>query len=359
MRVFLLEGGNVQIGNVSADRINLAAIDRDDIVKKIGRTLLVFNLRFARKFKQPIWNNDLFTSKKFLSGSAFHFFNKAIPSDQFRSIKPTVGDIDTQIDAKLAPFVETFLDSITGDKFGYATFVGYKKSAGQFITLWSFENPKINVQIDLEMVEFDKGAPTDWSQFSHSSDWEDMRAGVKGVFHKYIIRALTTKTLREVIILKGKKETPTKTTLTDLAFSVGNGLRVKIEPVMDGVKIKEIDGLRVFKEIPTGKSSYVTDLTAMFEMLFGRVPSRTEIELFGSFVGCLELAKKYFSKQELDKVVLGFAHTLWGAGAQSLYRDDKLLDMKEKDVAMTKMLTTFSIKMPTEVTSLRTQFYAK
>lgn len=341
---YISEGGNVQIGDTSAERIDLSKIDRNSIVTRLNRTLQMINLRFQKSYGLPLWNSELFASKKFLSGSAFHFFNKAIATPEFVKYKNTVGDIDTQVDKAQEANIKQFLDSIVGEKFGYVTFVGYKPSAGQFITLWAFDQPKINIQIDMELVDFAEGKPTDWSQFSHSSDWADMKEGIKGVFQKYLLRAMTTKTLREIIILKGKKETPTKVVSTDLAFSVGQGLRVKIAPVLDGNKQREIDGLPVFKEIPTKESTYINDLKVMFEVLFGSAPNSTELEMFGSFVGGLQLIKKHFSKAEQLKVVEGFLFTIWGPAAQGLYRGDPALDQREKGAALAKMLDVFGIQ---------------
>jgi hypothetical protein len=256
----LTEGGNVQIGDKSAERIDLNKISRDDITPEIEQTLDAFNAAFKKLHNIPIWSGELFASKKFLSGSAFHFFDRAIATAEFKQYKNTVGDIDTQVDAALEKSVEAFLSTNAGKKFGAATLIGHKNSAGQSISLWYFDKHKINVQIDLEYVDFANGVPTDWSQFSHSSDWSDIKAGIKGAFHKYAMRALTSKTLRDIIILKGKKEVPTKIKATDLAFSVTQGLRTKIEPVTIDGKHQHKDGLQVYREIPTKSSSYTNYL---------------------------------------------------------------------------------------------------
>lgn len=359
-RQFILEGGNVQIGDVSAERIDLSKIDRSSIVTRINRTLQMVNLQFQKRYGLPLWNKELFASKKFLSGSAFHFFNKAIATPEFVKYKNTVGDIDTQVDKAQEKNIKEFLDSITGQKFGYVTFIGYKSSAGQFITLWQFSQPQINVQIDLELVDFAEGQPTEWSQFSHSSDWADMKEGIKGVFQKYLLRAMTTKTLREIIVLKGKKETPTKVTTTDLAFSVGQGLRVKIAPVMDGDKHRTMDGLQVYKEIPTKESTYINDLKVMFEVLFGVKPKPVELEMFGSFVGGLQLIKKHFTTAEQKKVVDGFAYTLWGPGGQGLYRGNPELDQREKMAAFMKMVDTLGVGYDeNKIDKMRVEYYEK
>lgn len=355
----ILEGGNVQIGDISAERIDLKKFNRDWIVERLFRTLKVINLSFQKEFGLPLWNTNLFKSKKFLSGSAFHFFNREIATAEFIKYKNTVGDIDTQVDKALESQIQKFLDSSIDKKYGYASLIGYKKSVGQFITLWGFDNPKINIQIDLELVDFIDGFPTEWSQFSHSSAWEDMRLGIKGVFQKYLLRAFTTKSLREIIILKGKKETPTKILSTDLAFSVTQGLRVKINPVLnpDGSHMK-IDDLLVYKEIPTRESTYTNDLKNIFKILFNTTPTPKDLENFQSFIGGLQLANQYLTIPEKQNLIKGFTYTLFGPGAQSLYRDNPELDNTEKMVALNKMIDVLGVTIDREnINKMRIDYY--
>ena len=79
----LNEGGNVTIstqsGNVSADKIDLTKTNRDAIAVDILTALHLFNSAFKQEYNVPIWNDELFSSKKFLSGSSLHFLNKNIP----------------------------------------------------------------------------------------------------------------------------------------------------------------------------------------------------------------------------------------------------------------------------------------
>ena len=358
LKIQLNEGGNVRIGDQEAERIDLSKISRDEITNTIEKVLDSVNSKFKAEYGLPIWSGELFASKEFLSGSAFHFFDKAIPTKEFKQYKNTVGDIDTQVDKSLAKEVESFLNKHEGVKFGPAKLLGFKKSSGQLITLFEFDDPKTNIQIDLEFVDFLNGKPTEWSAFSHSSDWNDIKAGIKGVFQKYALRALSTRTLRDIIILKTKKETPTKIKTTDLAFSVTAGLRVKIEPVMDGNEHRHIDGLPVYREIPKTSSTYVTELTSMFSMFFDKEPTKAELAKFGSFIGCVELVKEHFSVADQAKFILGFAHTLWGVGAQPLYRGNSELDNKEKLVAFNKMISILGNKFDhSEIEAMRAEYY--
>jgi len=337
---YLKEGGNVVIGDVSAERIDLSKHDRDKISNKLLKAINVINAAYIRKHGTPLWSKHLIKTRKFLSGSSFHFFNKSIPTKDFVGVKTHLGDIDTQVDQSQEKNIEEFLNSIIGKTFGYITFIGFKKSAGQFITLWNIKGPDLNVQIDLELVEFENQEPTEWSQFSHSSSWEDLKEGIKGVAHKYILRAITAKAIREIILLKGKRQTPHKILSYDLAFSVQRGLRQKIEPVLDenGEQVQQ-DGILVYKEIPTSESNYIKDVSMMFKILFDREPKGNDIRDFGSFVGILKLVYNYLSVQEPTKFIEGFAYSLWGKGATGMYRGNPTSDNEEKTVMFNKMIS--------------------
>ena len=360
VREVILEGGNVQIGAQSAERIDLKKLQRDQIVPLIDDALKAINAGFQGMFKRPLWNPALLTSRRFLSGSAFHFFNLAgIPTDQFVKYKPTVGDIDTQVDQSLADEAKQFLDAAQGQQFGPATLVGYKASVEQLITLWSFKNPAINIQIDLEFVEYEGDEPSEWAQFSHSSAWNDIEAGIKGVFHKYLLRALSTPSLRDVVILSGKKETPKVVKTTDLAFAVTRGLRYKLSPVMDDGKQRKIDGLDVFKEIPTKDSTYETNLFVIAKIFFGKKFNSNDLQQFWSFLGTLELVKKYFNKEQQAAVIQGFVYTLFGPGAQSLYREDPAQDAQDKNAALEIMVKTLGVGYDrAAVDAMRKDYYA-
>ena len=113
----LVCGGNVQIGDREAQRIDLTKFSRDEIVPVIRKGLKAISDAFKSSYGLPIWDDDLFTSNKYLSGSAFHFFDTAIPSTLFVSKKPTVGDIDTQVDIAMTPQIKQFLDKSEGKTF--------------------------------------------------------------------------------------------------------------------------------------------------------------------------------------------------------------------------------------------------
>jgi len=362
---FIAEGGNVQIGDVEADRIDLKSVDRSMVVNRIGKVLKLVNLMYQRRYGVPLWNPSLFKSKQFLSGSSMHFFDVAIPTPEFKKYKNTVGDIDTQVDSAQKDNIKEFLTHITGQTFNYVTMVGFKQTAAQFITLWSFKEPRINVQIDFEMVDFEHGFPTAFSRFSHSSSWEDMKEGIKGVFHKYMLRALTSTTRRKVFILKmvgrgkARAEQEQLVDVNSLAFSIDRGLRNKLEPVLDEHGIhRRIGDIPVFREIEPKDSTYITDLEVIFESLFNTAPSKQDLKDFGSFIGLLKLIRNNLDSGEIRTVAEAFTMLLWEPKAQGLYRADPTRDQNDKLVAYYKMVEGLGVRIP-GVDDLRTEYYGK
>ena len=344
----LNEGGNVEIGGIAAQRLDLNKISRSQAVKVIDKALQVINAAFNKMYKVPLWSPELIKNKEFLSGSAFHFFNVTIPDEQFVKVKPSVGDIDTMVDKKLAEQAKAFLTQATGKKFGPATLIGFKPNPGQdtLITLWEFAEPAMKVQVDMELVDYAKGSPSEWSKFSHSSSWEDLSVGVKGVFHKYLLRSLTHKDAKDRYIqMKTKLK---KVNAADMAFAVTGGVRQKFEPVIDPATKKPAvaqDGLGIYKEIPASEAQYFNKIKDMFTLLMGRKPAKGEEQKLGSFVGVLDLINNNFSPDEKLKIANAFFALLFGPAAQQLYKGDPASDKKEKEIALNKLIQTLAVNL--------------
>lgn len=357
---FLLEGGNVSIDDQDAERIDLSKHERAQITKTIDELLSSINSAFKKQYKKPIWNDALFNSKEFLSGSAFHFFSSKISDSLFKKYKPSVGDIDTQVDKNLDAELKEFLTKNKGKSFGPGTLIGFKTSAGQHISLWKLTKENLNVQIDLEMVDFnDQGNPTEWSQFSHSSPWEDMTKGIKGVAQKYLMRALDAPKLKDVVIkaktARGSDKVKKSSTT---AFSVTHGMRTKLKPVLDASgKHLTQDGLPAYHEMSTTESPGNTSLAEIFKGYFGRDGTKTDIKRMGSFTGLIDLIKETFKKSDQQKIADGFANTLWGEGAQGLYKGGADKDQEEKTAMMSYLLSSLALK--DSYSEMRKKFYSE
>lgn len=367
----VLEGGNLAadpdkgwIGDPeagAAQQINLQVTNRSVIVPILNDLLASINTAYQAQYKQPLWDPKLLKSQKFLSGSSLHFFNvKGIPDKVFVEKKPKVGDIDTMVDKEKETDLESFLTANINKTIGPGKLRGFQRGNEQFSSLWELQDPPIKIQIDLEYVKFDRDEPTPWSRFSHSSDWNDLQAGVKGVFHKYLIQSFAVLSKIDFILRKqtgrGKnkiwQDVPTSDAMFSFAVSSkeGGGLRAKYTPVLNPVtnEPEMQDGLPVMLPLPT--SGYEQDIGKMFQSLFGvkMNPKAAEqlAEKFWSFTGLLEVMNKLLEPEEKSRVLGSFLNKTFGAGAQGLYKNDPQRDSAEKMAAIELLMKTTGAKPP-------------
>lgn len=356
---YLIEGGNVQIGAHEAQRIDLNTISRDAIVPVLSDALAEISMRFEEMTGFPLWSKTVMQTLQHLSGSALHFFNiKEIDSKTFAAVKNSVGDIDTQVDGDLqAPLVK-FLETQIGQVFGDLEYIGFKKSPAQLISLWKSKQFGINIQIDFELVGYQNGQPTPWATFSHSSHWDDLQAGIKGVFQKYLFRAITHLSSTKILVLPKSARGKEKILDTNLiGFSVDKGLRNKYGPVMVGNKQELRDGIPVYRELETSNSDYVTDQDLLYRTLFGRPGSPQDVETLQSFVGMVGQIGKIFPTQTQDQIIDAFANLLWGKGAQGLVRGSGLDDMKSKRTAFEYLIEKIGSRKFSYYESLIATYY--
>jgi hypothetical protein len=367
------EGGNIELPSGDrAQNIDLKVTQRSYIVPILDKLLSSINSSFSNQFKKSLWNPKLLQSKEFLSGSSLHFFNvKGIPDETFIAKKPKVGDIDTQVNVENADEVKQFLDSVQGKTLGPGKLLGYKSGNEQFSSLWELQDPPIKIQLDFEFVKFADDEPTDWSKFSHSSSWEDLEAGVKGVFHKFLIQSLAYLSREEFLLRKmvgrGKaralQDVPTTDTMISFAVSSkeGGGLRQKYEPVLDdnGEQIVR-DGMSVYQARPT--TGYEQDIGQIFSTLFGTRMSSNQLQTmnkqFWSFVGLLGAMNTLLDQSEKEEVVEAFVNKLYGKGAQGLYRGDPERDRAEKSAAVDKMLEVLGVSAPSNMDQMVKDYYS-
>lgn len=382
-KFLIYEGGNLVIGNVEANKIDTT--QRASVVPILDNALSAINSAYAASHNgKGIWNPKLLASKKFLAGSSFHFFDRTGISDEiFAQKKKTVGDIDTMIDANKRNEIEAWLSSLSpGTAIGPARWVGFdNKDPTQILTLWSFPDIviqnnagkqfPINIQIDLEMKDYENDEPSEWSRFSTSSSWEDLSFGIKGVFHKYLIQSMTGLTAQDFMLRKlagrGKARAPQDTPTRDNMYSFaikskeGGGLRPKYDPVIDPKTGEQevVDGLPVFE--PRATTGYEKNLGKIFQTIFGSrmEPEQLEKEKekFWSFVGILDLMKNYLTPEEQNEVVERFIEKLFAPGAQGLYASDKEKDHDEKSAATNKMFELLGIQTPRNLEQMKKDYY--
>ena len=400
IRRLIPEGGNVGStskdwqgvpGDYKANEIDLLVHKRSFIVPLLDKLLHNIDNKFTAMFKKPLWSQQLLASRQFLSGSSLHLFNTTGISDElFVAKKPRIGDIDTQCNVELKPEIQQFLQANIGAEFGDARLMGYKPSPGskQFITLFQFQDPPITVQVDLELGKYDTqtNEPDAWFKFSHSSDWVDINAGIKGVFHKFLYQALSgiarpasfykgsdhglgsnAQPMAYIAKLQGRgkkrgiviSDEPKSVSL--LTFSVssdaGGGVRYRYKPYIDPATNQpmRINGIPVLEKVESADSTYNQNLDAQFELFFGHAPDSNESRLQQSFIGTLDLVNVRAAElatevgspalaHEIKKrVVDSFLFLCFGSGDQMLTAGDPERDAKIKFVAIDVMLDKLDV----------------
>lgn len=352
------EGGNVSsqspgwqgAADQEAEEIDLKIHDRDFMVGQLRTLLAAQNEHFRAAYDKYIWDPKLLKSGQMFSGSSLQFFDvKGVNTQDFMNkLKKTkVGDIDTQIDQDMGDEVTAWLKSIIGQKIGNGTFLGFNSSLS---SIWKLDDPPVRVQVDYELGPYDPKtkAPTEWFAYSHSSHYDDMAAGIKGVFHKYINRALThaqssTKYVARVL-KKGVKISDEPVTDSDYSFAVtsaqGGGMSMKYKPYIDPAtgQPMEKDGIPVMQQLDPKDRDYIQNLDQQFQINFGRKRTAADQKLQGSFVGTIQLMNKAFTPEQNEAVARAFLDILFGRGAQMITKDDPARDRDTKFAAVDAML---------------------
>jgi hypothetical protein len=348
-------------GQHQAQELDLNVHNRTYVVDVLSDLLHKINDVFAKQYKEPLWHENSVQAQKFLSGSTAKFFDKKISDEEFLRVKPKVGDIDTQAPDKHAETIQKFLTSLIGKRVGDAKFIGFSAGNNQYTSMWEvlLKDLPVKLQIDFEYGAHDPetGLPTDWQEYSHSSSWEDLSAGIKGVFHKYIDRALpyastvSTKYVARVL-KKSTKISDEPVTDSDYSFAVsgtgGGGVSRKYVPYNDpatGAPM-ERDGIPVMQLLDPANRQYIQNLGQQFEIFFGRKPKGNDQQLKNSFVGTVELANKYLDDQQRTELFNRFVSICFEPGSQMITKGDPARDRDIKMAAIDYMIQNMKLANP-------------
>lgn len=357
-RVRLNEGGNVELkdefGKVTeaAEKIDLTKAtpkEFEDLKQGMVKSFDAINTKFDKQYGYPLWSdfNGLVKSGKIFSGSTRAFFTK--PFKTFAKFKPLVGDMDIQVPESSMKDLRLFLDENAGKKFGEYTWVGYTANGMQFNGL--LRPPKHlrhlsnYIQLDFEGTEFKGENPTEFATFGHYSSWEDITKNVKGLFIKYLMRALSSGIeKKEIAVISPKtgKRLKRAKVMSFYGFSVDKGFRLKLEPVLDDSgDMLMTDGLPTYTEIDSKKATYKTDLSEIFSIIFGVIPTAKEKKDLFSFIRTLPLIKKYVTMDKVEDIHDQFVRLLWGRGSQGIERKNPEGDLEIKMTAYNEFLKVF------------------
>ena len=356
-RQFILEGGNIVVKHpetgedVGSDSID--AKDRSQVSQDIHHSLGELDKKFKESHGTSLFGNALHSGSVY-SGSTKHFMDKNIPDAEFKKHKPTVGDIDTQVPEEHKDKLEQHLQP--GAKYGNFTVVGNKKHGSQISAVMKHEPTGKHHQVDFEAVEYDKKTkePNELAQFSHSSDWGDVKNKVKGAFHKMLLSSTTAAGSRPAIV-ENKKGERNVEDAEKHAFSVDKGLRERH---------KQVDttssGQPVYKELSPKESSYDTNLSSIHHKLFGKPGTPEDIHKISSFTGLADQIKKHIPPEHHEKVVNKFINTLYHPKDGRVVSKNPVEDHEVKENAMKELSNHFGDivkKNKSNTDALKKQFY--
>ena len=354
---FILEGGNIVVTHpetgesIGSDSID--SNDRGSVSKDIHNSLSELDKSFHKKHGTSLFGNSLKNGTAY-AGSTKHFMDKGISDAEFKKHKPSVGDIDTQIPEEHKDKLEEHLQP--GSKYGNFTVVGNKKHGSQISAVMKHEPTGKHHQVDFEPTEYDSKTkePNKFAQFSHSSDWGDVKNGVKGAFHKILLSSTTAAGNRPGIV-ENKKGVRNVDDIETHAFSVDKGLRERHKQIDS-----TISGQPVYKELAPKESNYDTDLNSIHKKMFGKHATQEDINRIGNFTGLAKHIKEHIPEEHHEKIVNKFMNSLYHPKKGMIISKNPVEDHAVKQNAVKELHKHFGPilnKNKADHDSLKNEFY--
>lgn len=367
-----------------AEKIDLQQVHRSVLQFDIRAIVESINMYHDSSLGFPIWSNEALEGTTIYNGSSMLFMDENISDKEFLKYKPTLGDLDITVPLQHKLSLWQLLRDLEGVQLTEnVIYVGSNRttetSIGQQInSVLEFKPTKSLFQIDWEFVLYEDKVPTKWSKFSKSANWDDMKLGIKGVFHKYLLRAITrnasllndvavltpssgcgseaevisltkrilgfmhltqededefNKLNKELNSIRPKLSKPfIGKTINQYAFSILYGIRDKIQFQFDATGAPLIvDGKRAIKITPVENSTYIDNPKDIFTLLFQREPSVDDLLALESFTGLVGLIK---DRPDLPAIVDEFIDIMWGIRPGSVDQYTKPLDLTNAGQAL-------------------------
>lgn len=194
----LTEGGNIKANGHSAEPIQIPHGQRKAVQKDIHAVAKAVGDSYYKAHGEHLFGKDhkALTTGSAYAGSTHHTMDKNISDTEFHhgmtkpgKPHPESGDVDLKVPHHTLDKLQAHLDQHIGKKFGPYTLLGTKKGAGQRHAIMQHNKTKAKHQIDFEGSDYEKDEPSKGDQFTHSSNWHDRKAGIKGAHHKILINA--------------------------------------------------------------------------------------------------------------------------------------------------------------------------
>ncbi len=381
-------GGNTTVSTrdgieTKADTIPLADIGRRKFVNRLNEVLFAINKQFEKDHGHKLWiKEELITKALIFNGSTSFVMSPDYTDEEIVKHKPIVGDLDVMIRREDGPLLYDTLAPFEGKEIANgATYMGTnaKSKARLGNTLICVVLVEFNVkgkvirvpaQVDFELSDFENDYPTDWAAFSHGSSFEDTKAGVKAVHHKYLLRALIgAKSQRDDILIATPASTADKVRLVKkqpdlvrlMQFGVDAGVGQGYEEMVDtdGKPLK-MDGKFIYRQKKSAEKSYNKSLDNLYKIAFGEEDKKME-KLY-SFMGILELGKKSLTKKEKQATLDRYFDILFGVGGnqvQTIDPDNAQNDVVIKTGAYNKIVSEWNLKSHKDFNKVLDAYVAK
>ena len=338
---YLIEGGNLQLPDahgqlVGADPMHMdpahpQAVSRKERQGDLHDALSQMSDEHAQKTGNHIFgpNHEALNDGSAFMGSSNAFMDPKISHKEFAQFKPKVGDVDIAIPEE---HTGTLADQLKpGKRYGKYTFVGGKKSGTQNLGLFRHDDGRVQ-QIDMEPATYENGRPSEWNQFAHGSDWGDVKSGVKGAFHKLLLRSVTAAQGTNGVVRNKKGDI--RKFIPNYSFSVDRGMRPS------HAQIGQENGDTIYREMTPKESQYDTSLPSIYGKMFGKAPEPSDMKTFGSYHGVLDSMKKHLNPEQQSRVADRYVRTIYEPGSQ-LIDNDHAEDQKMKDRTLDYMRNKF------------------
>jgi hypothetical protein len=184
---FITEGGNVKIGEHSAQPIKITAKNRNSVQTDVHEMLHHLNKSFHKEYGSHLFgaNDKALHTGSAYGGSTRALMDRNIDHAEFAKHKKESGDLDVKIPHEHMEHILHHMQP--GKKFGKYTVLGVKKGA-EHHALLRHKNGGVH-QVDLKGAHYENDEPSHFDQLSDNSHWDDIKKGIKGVHHKKLINA--------------------------------------------------------------------------------------------------------------------------------------------------------------------------
>jgi len=256
---FILEGGNIKIGDVSAAPFSVTEKNRSERVKDAKDALSELHDSFHNEHGEHLFGKDKkgLASGSIFAGSTRQLMDPKISDSEFAKHKSTVGDMDVQVMKDHGDKLTSHLTP--GKRFGKYTVVGTKKHGNEISAVMKHDNGEHH-QFDFEKVHYENSEPTPAEQFLHSANWEDTKAGIKGAHHKILLNAAGGTTHK---------------------FSISHGLRSRTDESDPGAQHPNDVSARMFGN--NADHSKVTSFLGVSDLINNHIPKEQHQAIYDKF----------------------------------------------------------------------------